>query len=91
VMAADATRPPQRPQDLPQATLAFFDPPYAEYVAAAALEAFAHGGWLAPRAICVVEEAARGPALVPPPGFLILETRRYGAARVTILRAEGRA
>ncbi|HEY7610973.1 MAG TPA: 16S rRNA (guanine(966)-N(2))-methyltransferase RsmD [Alphaproteobacteria bacterium] len=86
VMAADATRPPPRPKDIPPATLAFFDPPYAENVAAAALAGFAAGGWLAPGALCVVEEAARAPALAPPPGFAALETRRYGAARVTILR-----
>jgi 16S rRNA (guanine966-N2)-methyltransferase len=86
VMAADATRPPPPPKDQPPATLAFFDPPYAEAIAAAALEGFAHGGWLAPGAVCVVEEAARAPALVPPPGFALLAERRYGAARVTILR-----
>jgi len=87
VMAADALRPPPRQKDQPPATLAFLDPPYAENIAAAALQAFAREGWLAPGAICVVEEAARAPALVPPPGFAALETRRYGAARVTILRA----
>jgi 16S rRNA (guanine966-N2)-methyltransferase len=86
VMAADATRPPPRPKELPAATLAFFDPPYAEAVAVAALAAFAEGGWLAPGAVCVAEEGTRAPELVPPPGFIALETRRYGAARVTILR-----
>jgi 16S rRNA (guanine966-N2)-methyltransferase len=91
VMAADATRPPSKPKEVAPATLAFFDPPYAEAVAAAALEAFAHVGWLAPGAICIVEEAARAPALAPPPGFAALATRRYGAARVTILRAGGRS
>jgi 16S rRNA (guanine966-N2)-methyltransferase len=89
VVAADATRPPKRPKDLPAATLAFFDPPYAEAAAAAALAAFAEAGWLAPGAVCVVEEAARAPALAPPPGFAAVEARRYGAARVTILRFAG--
>ena len=86
VIAADATRPPARPNDTPPATLAFFDPPYAEAVAAAALAAFADQGWLAPGALCVVEEAARASALAPPPGFESLDARRYGAARVTLLR-----
>ncbi len=86
VIAADATRPPPRPKDVAPATLAFFDPPYAEPVAAAALAGFAGQGWLAPGALCVVEEAARAPALAPPPGFAALESRRYGAARVTLLR-----
>jgi 16S rRNA (guanine966-N2)-methyltransferase len=86
VMAADATRPPARPKDLPAATLAFFDPPYAEALAAAALAAFAEQGWLASGALCVVEEGARATALAPPPGFESLDSRRYGAARVTLLR-----
>jgi len=89
VMAADATRPPPRPEDAPPATLAFFDPPYAETIAAAALAGFAEQGWLAQGALCVVEEAARAPALAPPSGFTALETRRYGAARVTLLRYGG--
>jgi 16S rRNA (guanine966-N2)-methyltransferase len=89
VIAADATRPPPRPKELPPATLAFFDPPYAEAVAAAALAGFAGQGWLAPGALCTVEEAARAPALVPPPGFETLQVRRYGAARVTLLRYGG--
>jgi 16S rRNA (guanine966-N2)-methyltransferase len=89
VVAADATRPPPRLKDLPPATLAFFDPPYAEALAATALEAFAAQGWLAPGAVCIVEEAARAPELAPPAGFTSLETRRYGAARVTILRFSG--
>jgi 16S rRNA (guanine966-N2)-methyltransferase len=89
VMAADATRPPARPKDLPAATLAFFDPPYAEALAAAALAAFAEQGWLAPAALCVVEEGARATAIAPPPGFESLDSRRYGAARVTLLRFGG--
>ena len=91
VIAADATRPPARPKDLSPATLAFFDPPYAEAVAVAALAAFAERGWLAPGALCIVEEAARALALAPPPGFEMLESRRYGAARVTLLRYAGAA
>jgi 16S rRNA (guanine966-N2)-methyltransferase len=89
VMAADATRPPPRPKDQPPATLAFFDPPYAENLAAPALAAFADKGWLAPGALCVVEAAARAPALASPPVFESLETRRYGATRVTLLRFTG--
>jgi 16S rRNA (guanine966-N2)-methyltransferase len=89
VIAADATRPPPRPKDVAPATLAFFDPPYAEAVAAAALAGFAERGWLETGALCLVEEAARAPALAPPPGFEALQDRRYGAARVTLLRYRG--
>lgn len=89
VIAADATRPPPRPNDVPAAMLAFFDPPYAEAVAGTALAAFADRGWLAAGAICVVEEAVQAPAFVPPSGFEALQERRYGAARVTLLRYGG--
>jgi 16S rRNA (guanine966-N2)-methyltransferase len=89
VMAGDATRPPPRAKDQPAATLAFFDPPYASNLAAPALAAFAEAGWLAPGALCVVEDSARAPALAPPPGFAPLDTRRYGAARITLLRYGG--
>ncbi len=89
VIAADATRPPPRPKEVLPATLAFFDPPYAEAVAAAALAGFAERGWLETGALCLVEEAARAPALVPPPDFEALQDRRYGAARVTLLRYRG--
>ncbi|MCW5773135.1 MAG: RsmD family RNA methyltransferase [Rhodospirillaceae bacterium] len=89
VTAADATRPPPRPKDVPPATLAFFDPPYADNAAVPALAGFAASGWLAPGAVCVVEESSRGPELVPPAGFLRLDARRYGAARVVVLRYAG--
>jgi len=89
VMAADATRPPPLAKGETPATLAFFDPPYAEAVAATALAGFAQQGWLAPGAICVVEEGARAAALALPGGFERLEFRRYGAARVTLLRYDG--
>ena len=89
VIAADATRPPPRPKELPPATLAFFDPPYAEAVAAASLAGFAARGWLAAGALCVVEEGARAGEFAAPAGFAVLEARRYGAARVTLLRYLG--
>jgi 16S rRNA (guanine966-N2)-methyltransferase len=91
VRAADAARPPRRTAAQQPATLAFFDPPYGEGLAASALAAFAEAGWLAPGALCVVEEAARGPALAPPPGFELLDTRRYGAASIVLLRHHGPA
>ena len=89
VIAADATRPPPRPKDAPAATLAFFDPPYAEAVAAASLAGFAARGWLAAGALCVVEEGARAGEFAAPAGFAVLEARRYGAARLTLLRYLG--
>jgi len=86
IVAADATRPPPRPKDLPPATLAFLDPPYADNNGAAALAAFAAEGWLAPGALAVVEVSARAPEPAAPVGFERLDARRYGAARVVLLR-----
>jgi 16S rRNA (guanine966-N2)-methyltransferase len=86
IIAADATRPLPRPRDVPPATLAFFDPPYAARAGAAALSAFAAEGWLAPGALCLLEEAARGPESTPPDGFTAIDVRRYGAARLLFLR-----
>ena len=44
------------------------------------------GGWIAPGALVVWEEAATQAA---PDGFALAETRRYGDTHVTILTAEG--
>jgi len=82
VLATDALRPP--PAAAP-VTLAFLDPPYREDLAAPALAALAAARWFAPDALVIVEVAARQ-KLVPPPGFTLLEERRYGAARLVFLR-----
>ncbi len=64
--------------------LIFLDPPYGRALGAAALLAAQAGGWLVPEALVVWEESA---AVVPPPGFDLLDQRRYGETCVTILRA----
>lgn len=82
VMAMDATRLgpcPGAPFDL-----VFLDPPYGRALGEAALAAALAGGWLAPGAIVVWEE---GGAIAPPPGLILLDARRYGAATVSILQA----
>lgn len=68
----------------PGFTLMFMDPPYGMGLGAAALASAQEGGWLAPGATVVWEEAAPQPA---PDGFTLLDQRRYGASWVTILRA----
>lgn len=64
--------------------LIFLDPPYGRGLGEAALEAAKAGGWLAPGALIVWEEGAE---IVPPPWASVRDTRRYGAATVTILSA----
>lgn len=67
--------------------LIFLDPPYNSGLAAEALTALAHAGWIADGALCVIELAAREP-FEPPDGATILDERRYGATRVLFVRWE---
>jgi 16S rRNA (guanine966-N2)-methyltransferase len=82
VVRADATRPPpgREPCDL-----VFLDPPYRSGLGAPALTALAEAGWLAPDAIATVE-LANTEDLVPPPGFTAIDERRYGAAKIVMLK-----
>lgn len=82
VVRADATRPPPSRQGC---DLVFLDPPYRSGVGAAALAALAEAGWLAPDAIATVE-VGNTEDLEPPPGFEQLDERRYGAAKIVILK-----
>lgn len=68
----------------PGFSLVFMDPPYGKGLGEAALASARAGGWLAPGATVVWEEAAPQPA---PEGFTLLDQRRYGSSWVTILRA----
>lgn len=83
VVRADATRPPpgRDPCDL-----VFLDPPYRSGHAPAALAALAGAGWVAPGAVVTVE-LAHNEDIVPPAGFEAIDERRYGAAKIMILRA----
>lgn len=63
------------------------DPPYAMHAGVPTLERLARLGWLAPGALASVEgEAAEQ---VAPGGFAIEAERRYGKAKITLLRYEG--
>jgi 16S rRNA (guanine966-N2)-methyltransferase len=83
---ADATNPPRA---LKPATLVFLDPPYNSGLGAPALSALSAAGWIAPGAIASLElpgaELAR---FQPPAGFQPIDERRYGKARLLLLRAE---
>ena len=65
--------------------LVFLDPPYGRDLGGPALRAASDGGWIAPGATVVWEESA---PVVPPPGFVQADQRRYGDTWVTILRAD---
>nr|WP_319386035.1 16S rRNA (guanine(966)-N(2))-methyltransferase RsmD [uncultured Roseibium sp.] len=68
--------------------LVFADPPYGKGLGELALASAAKGGWLAPGAVCVLEESA---AAVPelPPAFSEIDRRQAGDSQVTFLRYQG--
>ncbi|WP_428678070.1 16S rRNA (guanine(966)-N(2))-methyltransferase RsmD [Reyranella sp.] len=82
VVRADATRPPpaREPCDL-----VFLDPPYRSGEAVAAITALANAGWMAPGAVVTVE-LAYNEDIAPPHGFEAIDERRYGAAKIVILK-----
>lgn len=82
LLAVDATRLP--PCEGEPATLVFLDPPYGKGLGQQALAAAQRGGWLAPGAVILWEEA--GP-MMPLPGMRLLDRRSYGGTAVTLLRA----
>lgn len=83
VVRADVRTPPAATR---ACAPVFLDPPYRAGLAAPALAALAARGWIAPRALVVVE-TAKGESLTPPPGFETLDSRHYGKARLIFLRA----
>jgi 16S rRNA (guanine966-N2)-methyltransferase len=85
IVPGDATRPPRARY---ACVLALLDPPYRSGLAEPALAALTGMGWLAPRALAVVELAASDP-FAAPAGFSIIDERKYGAARLIFLRREG--
>ncbi len=81
LMRNDATKLGAWPSD--PFDLVFLDPPYGKSMGQTALTAAKAGGWLAPDATIVWEEAL---AMQAPPGFELLDQRRYGDTHVTILQ-----
>ncbi len=67
-------------------SLVFLDPPYGKNLAAAALVSARDGGWLAPGALVVVEEAVKS-RFAAPEGFAELERRAYADTEFVLLRA----
>lgn len=84
VLQGDALRPP--PAEAP-CDLLLMDPPYGEKLAGPALAALRAAGWIGPETLVLAETAA-GELDAPPPGFALLDQRRYGRARLSFLRLE---
>ena len=82
VVRADVVHPPTTRE---ACDLVFLDPPYRSGLAGPALAALAGAGWLKAGAIATVE-LGNTEDLVPPEGFEAIDERRYGAAKIVILR-----
>ncbi|MGE5157669.1 MAG: 16S rRNA (guanine(966)-N(2))-methyltransferase RsmD [Gemmatimonas sp.] len=67
-------------------SLVFLDPPYGKGLAEKALASLRDGGWLAPGALLVVEEA-KAAGFTAPQGFEELERRAYDDTEFVFLRA----
>jgi 16S rRNA (guanine966-N2)-methyltransferase len=65
--------------------LVFLDPPYGKNLAEQALASARSGGWLAPDALIVVEEAKKS-AFAAPAGFAELERRSYDDTEFIFLK-----
>ena len=66
-------------------SLVFLDPPYGKGLGEKALASLQEGGWLAPGALLIVEEA-KAAAFVTPEGFEELERRAYDDTEFVFLR-----
>jgi 16S rRNA (guanine966-N2)-methyltransferase len=64
--------------------LVFADPPYGKGLGERALRSARDGGWLAPGALCVVEEAAAA-AFDPGEGFSVVDERDYGDTTIRFI------
>lgn len=71
-------------------SLAFLDPPYGRGLAERALASARDGGWLAERAVIVVEEA-RTAGFAAPEGFSETDRRRSGDSELIFLSFTGAA
>ena len=86
IFRRDATRlGPAHP--LEPFSLVFLDPPYGQGLAEPALAAARAGGWLAPEAVLVVEEATEA-RFSPPAGFSETDRRAYDDTELIFLRVQ---
>jgi len=82
ILRGDATAPTRAPESC---SLVFLDPPYGQELGPKALTALAKAGWIAEAAIVVLEVGARED-FAAPEGFAVVDERRYGAARLVLMR-----
>ncbi|WP_420724444.1 16S rRNA (guanine(966)-N(2))-methyltransferase RsmD [Hwanghaeella sp. LZ110] len=81
ILNKDATKPPTAKVPC---GLIFFDPPYRDLVAENSLVAAQRHGWLAKDGLAVLQLHPKAPFECPP-GFDVIDDRRYGATRFLFL------
>lgn len=88
VFSSDVCHPPQAVthRAFAPCTLVFLDPPYNKGLIPLALRASQDAGWIAPEALIVAEMDARE-TLPEMAGFAVEDERRYGKAKIVILRS----
>lgn len=79
----DATRFLERTPN--PADLVLMDPPYGSGLWVEALDTIGRGGWVGPDTLVAVE-VGKKESVSAPPGFLLVDDRRYGAARLILLQ-----
>ena len=88
VFSSDARNPPNAASQKHYApcSLIFLDPPYAKGLIPQTLATLQNAGWIAPDALVVAEMAAKED-LPEIDGFTVEDERRYGKAKIVLLRA----
>ena len=84
IYEGDALKPPKPSRGAP-VDFVFIDPPYRDALMAPTLDALDAAGWFGPATIIIAERASDE---APLEGWVCLQTRRYGAARVDFLMAQ---
>lgn len=89
VFSSDVRNPPHAASQKHYApcSLVFLDPPYEKGLIPPTLIALQAAGWIAPEALIVAEMAAKED-LPEIAGFTIEDERRYGKAKVVLLRLQ---
>lgn len=88
VRESDATRFLERTPA--PADLVLMDPPYGSGLWAEALDVIGRGGWVGPDTVIAVE-VGKKEDVAAPPGYVLADDRRYGAARLILLRRDPQA
>jgi 16S rRNA (guanine966-N2)-methyltransferase len=68
--------------------VAFLDPPYEKGLGEKALAALVDGGWLAPDALCVLEER-KGVDVAIPSAYDVVDQRTWGDTQAMLVRFRG--